>query len=185
MATPTLLGLKKFLEIEATDTTYDSELPTYLDSAEQTIAHRCGPIRPTAVTQQVRAHCGQFTVPQWPVISLTSVTDEDGTSVSVVGAKVDRGAGVIRLASGESGLLEVTYQAGYEPCPDDLELALYVVAGHLWDTQRGRSGGFSMIRGLDDDAPVGGDASYFVMQGFALPRRAMELTRPYIKAGFA
>lgn len=182
MATPNLTSLKDFLDIDDPD--HDVELPTYLDSATRTIGLRCGPLQPEDFTEQVRATCGSLLVSKWPVVSVTSVTDDDGQAVDVTGAKVNKSAGVIRLATPVTGVVEVAYKAGYDPCPDDLELAVYVVASHLWDTQRGRSGSFAQIHGLDDDAPVGGDASYFVMQGFALPRRAMELTRPYIKPGF-
>lgn len=183
MATPNLIGLKRFVDLDG-DITYDQELEAYLVAAKATIGLRVGPLESTAMTEQQRAHCGVVLVNEWPVIGVTSATDDDGAAIDVSGVKIDKGAGVVGLGVEITELVEITYTAGHVPCPDDLELATYVVGGHLWDTQRGRSGSFAQVHGLDDDAPVGGDASYFVMQGFALPRRAMELTRPYIKAGF-
>lgn len=182
MAEPTLSSFRDFLDIDSGE--FDGELPSYLSAAESTIVHRCGPIRPTEFTEATRIESGTFLVSRWPVIEVTSVVDDDENAVSLTRMKVDKDAGVIRLRSSFTGPAEVTYRAGHAVCPDDLETAVYVVGGHLWDTQRGRSGSFAQIHGMDDDAPVGGDASYFVMQGFALPRRAMELTRPYVKAGF-
>ena len=182
MAEPNLSSFKDFLDIETDE--YDGELPSYLQAAESTIVHRCGPIRPTEFTESTHVYCGTFVVSNWPVVTVTSVTDDDGRATDLSRMKLDKNAGVVRLRTYLTGPAEVVYSAGYADCPDDLELSIYVVGGHLWDTQRGRSGSFAQIHGLDDDAPVGGDASYFVMQGFALPRRAMELTRPYVKAGF-
>lgn len=181
MATPNLIDLKAFLDIDAT--IYDDELEVYLSSATSTIAHRCGPLSVTNQEEQHDVACGDIVVHSWPVVALTSVTRASGESVDVSDARVLKDAGVIRVP-GLSGDVDVEYEAGYDPCPDDLELAVYVTAGHLWDTQRGRSGSFTQVHGMDDDAPVGGDASYYVLQGYALPRRAMELTRPYTKAGF-
>lgn len=181
MATPSLPELKKFLDITVAD--FDDELPLYLDSGTSTIAHRCGPLEPTSYTETTSANYGSVLVSHWPLVSVESVVDDDGNSVDVTNAKINQDAGIVRVGAVD-GPVVITYTAGYDPCPADLETAVYVVAGHLWDTQRGRSGSFTQIHGLDDDAPVGGDASFFVMQGFALPRRAMELTRPYVKAGF-
>lgn len=183
MATPSLPKLKAFLDIEEGEDAFDLELADYLASATGTIARRCGYLEPTEVVEQIRVSNDALVVSEWPVVTVTSAVDDDGASVDVSTAKIDRGAGIIRLGGGVNGLIEVTYQAGYDPCPEDLEMATYVVAGHLWDTQRGRTGAFTQVHGLDDDAPVGGDASFFVLQGRALPRRAMELTRPYTKAG--
>jgi hypothetical protein len=182
VAEPTLSSFKDFLDIKSGE--FDGELPSYLLSAESTIVHRCGPIRPTEFTETSRAECGEFVVSHWPIIEVTSVVDDDGREQNLSRMKVDKNAGVVRLRNALTGPIEVTLTAGYPECPDDLETAVYVVGGHLWDTQRGRSGSFAQIHGMDDDAPVGGDASFFVMQGMALPRRAMELTRPYVKAGF-
>lgn len=183
MATPDLTGLKRFLDLD-NNAAYDQELQTYLAAAKTTIGQRTGPVESKSVTEQQRATCGVLLVNQWPVIAVTSATDDDGAAIDVSGVKIDKGAGIIRLGVDLTELVEITYTAGHVPCPDDLELATYVVGGHLWDTQRGRSGSFSQIHGLDDDSPVGAEASQFVLQGFALPRRAMELTRPYVKAGF-
>lgn len=182
MAQPSLSSLKDFLDIKTGE--YDGELPSYLGAAESTIVHRCGPVSPQEFTEDSHANYGTFVVNNWPVVSVDSVTDDEGRVADLSRMKLDKNAGVVRLRTYLTGHIEVVYTAGYASCPDDLELAIYVVAGHLWDTQRGRSGSFAQIHGLDDDAPVGGDASFYVMQGFALPRRAMELTRPYVKAGF-
>ncbi len=183
MATPNLSALKDFLDIEGSE--HDDELETHLGAAASTIAQRCGPLEPVEFTESTPVHAGTFTVSRWPLVTVVSVTDDEERNVDLSRMRTDPESGVVRLRTGFTGRVDVTYTAGYDPCPDDLELAVYVTAGHLWDTQRGRSGSFATVHGLDDDAPVGGDASYFVMRGFALPRRAMELTRPYVKAGFA
>lgn len=182
MATPSTPGLKEYLNNQAPGD--ETELGQYLDAAIRTVRHRCGPLEPTAVTEQQRMSGGTILVNERPLISLTSVTDSDGVTLDISQSKLDKGAGIIYLGNWLTDLVEVVYQAGYNPAPDDLELATYMVAGHLWDTQRGRSGSFAQIHGLDDDAPVGAEASQLVLQGFAWPRRAMELTRSYVKDGF-
>lgn len=181
MATPTLPDLKAFLGIDTDG--QDAELTKHLGAARATMRHRCGPDIPTEVVERVIVRSGTAVLNELPLISVTSAVDDDGDPLDVSGAKLDN-AGIVReIGSGGAfcGRAQLTVQAGHDPCPDDLELAIYVVAGHLWDTQRGRSGSFAQVHGLDDDAPVGGDASYLVLRGFALPRRAMELARAYLK----
>src|SRR5690606_17141378 len=162
-----------------------AELESFLDAAQATIDHRCGPAGGAVVTEQVQARDGVLVLNERPVQAVSTAVDDDGNQIDLGGVKVSTLSAVVRLRRPVRGQVEVTYTAGWDPYPDDLEKAVYIVADHLWETQRGRSGSFTQIHGIDDDAPVGGDASFFVMRGFALPRRAMELTRPYIKGGFA
>lgn len=183
MASPDLAGLKAFLNIDTS--VYDEELPSYLEAARSTIAQRCGPDEPTETVSEVEITCGTALLPVRPVIAVIDATNEAGAPIGLAHVRVRRRAGIVSGLAGYTGAATITYTAGYNPCPDDLELAIYIVAGHLWDTQRGRSGSFTQVHGLDDDAPVGGDASFLVLRGFALPRRAMELTRPYTQTGLA
>ncbi len=181
MAVPTAIAAREFANV--TDPLEFAEFDAFFDAALQAISQRCGPVGGTTFTEQSHARCGVLILDQRPVQTVDSAVDEDGNAVDVTGAKISRQAAIVRLASSITGELDVTYTAGWDPYPDDLEVAVYVVTDHLWETQRGRTGAFTQIHGLDDDAPVGGDASFLVLRGFALPRRAMELTRPYVRFG--
>jgi hypothetical protein len=183
MATPTETEARAFSNVE--DSAMFAEFGTFFDAALGAISHRCGPVGGTTFTEQTTARCGTFILDERPVQTLVSATDSDGNTVDITGAKISRRSAVVRLATSIYDELDVVYTAGWDPYPDDLEKAVYIVADHLWETQRGRSGSFTQIHGIDDDAPVGGDASYLILRGFALPRRAMELTRPYNKFGLA
>lgn len=181
MPTPpvTLTEVKTFLgNIETPD--FDSQLEEFLDAATLAVEHRVGPMVTTSFTESVRLSNCMAMLEHWPVQSITTV---DGEAFTVEEDLSDLSIG--ELYVGTSGRATVAYTAGRAAgptdVPEDLRIATMVVVGHLWDTQRGRSGGFAHIPGMDDDAPIGGDASYFVMQGFAMPRRAMELMRPYWK----
>ena len=122
---------------------------------------------------------------------MLSVTEIDGAPAEIDEQYSDLSIGEVWLNRCDTGgyvrarrrrlRLNVTYQAGRDPVPEDVKTAMLIIVGHLWDTQRGRSGSRAGVMGLDDDAPIGGDASYLVLQGYALPRRAMELLRPYMQ----
>lgn len=183
MAAPSLERLAEFVNI--TDPPTIQRLQEFLDASLLTITQRCGPPAGTVVAEQVHARDGVLVLSERPVQELVTVMDDRGGEVSIEGARISRRSAVVRLSRPMTCEFDVTYKAGWDPYPADLEMAVYIVADHLWETQRGRSGSFAALHGLDDDAPVGGDASHFVLRGFALPRRAMELTRPYIKPGFA
>lgn len=181
MAIPTEPAARDFANV--TDPTSFVEFGTFFSAALAAIGHRCGPVGGTTVTEQVAARGGVMILNERPVQTLVSVTDSDGNAVSITGAKISRRSAIVRLVSTICDEVDVQYTAGWDPYPADLEKAVYIVSDHLWETQRGRSGSFTAIHGIDDDAPVGGDASYLVLRGFALPRRAMELIRPYVKFG--
>lgn len=183
MATPTASAAREFANV--TDPNSFSEFETFFDSALQTVSNRCGPVGGTTITEQATVRSGVMVLSERPVQSLVSITDSDGNTVSTTGAKISRRSAIVRLRSSLCDEVDVEYEAGWDPYPDDLEKAVYVVTDHLWETQRGRSGSFTQIHGIDDDAPVGGDASYLILRGFALPRRAMELIAPYRKFGVA
>ena len=183
MATPTAEAAREFSNVS--DPSSFDEFDTFFNAALQAISHRCGPVGGTSVTEQAMARCGVLILAERPVQSVDSAADQDGNPVDVTGARISRRSAIVRLRSSITRELDVTYTAGWEPYPDDLEKAVYVVTDHLWETQRGRSGSFTQVHGIDDDAPVGGDASFLVLRGFALPRRAMELIVPYRKFGTA
>lgn len=184
MAVPGLPGLKEFLNIGGT--TQDEELSRHLVSARGTMRHRVGPDESTAATDSTRVLCGSAFLPQWPVISITSATGRAGEVLDISSAEVDPTTSEITgIGPRYTGKATILYQIGFTAYPDDLELATYIVAGHLWETQRGRTGSWAQMHGMNDDTPVGGDASFYVLRGFALPRRAMELIEPYRKGGFA
>lgn len=182
MATPDLDGLKQFLN--KTDNTDDTELETYLGASIKAVSDRCGPLSSTAFTERVRANCGSFVVTQWPIINISAITEPDGTAVDITAIDLDNNAGIVHL-NYIHGPHDVTYTAGYAPCPDDLELATYIIGKHLWETQRGTTGGRGQYMGGGDPLPTGNDAATIVVRGFAFPQRAMELMDANRKPGLA
>ena len=152
----------------------DAALPLFIEAAEAAIVNVCGPLVSTATTSVVEGS-GQdmLTVPVLPIISVTSLTGESGTTVTP--ERVSGRAGVIYA---ESALSEdyytVVYNAGWAAdaasLPGDLKLAVCELVRHLWMTQRGTA-----QRGPDS---VPGAA-------YAFPNRVTQLLSPYMSPGFA
>ncbi|MGH3439673.1 MAG: hypothetical protein ACRDRN_24865, partial [Sciscionella sp.] len=114
-------------------------------------------------------YVSSFMLNNVPVLSLTSVTRIDGSITwDLASLHVNQKSGQVTLLSGApvSGLVAVTYQAGYTVVPPNFQLAARIIVQHLWMTQRGDKGatraggmGTSVVPGI----------------GFAIPNRALEL----------
>lgn len=118
----------------------DAELQDVLDAAEAHLARRVGPLASTATTSRVRPSGGVLVLPVLPAISLTSVTDADGTALTVGDLDLDTATGIVSYASGgalSSRWYTVVYAAGYATLPEDLVLAVKELTRHLWQTRRG------------------------------------------------
>ena len=164
MALPTLAGLKAHLNITAS--TSDTELATFLAAARKMIEAHTGPLAPTSVTEVVDGRPSAWVLSARPVVSVDSATGtDDSRTATLASLAIDGPAGVVRSAADNlSGSWSVTYTAGMASVPENVELAVYVTAQHLWKTQRG--GGQRPGQGTD---PVGSTV------GYALPYMAIEL----------
>lgn len=176
MSVLSLADAKRHLNIDVD--TYDTELQATIDSAEQIIADRCGPLAPTAVTDRVSISGGySFTLRTTPVISLTTATSVFGTSTADASQLFVSPSGVVTWRDGISrfywGEYDVVYQAGRATVPPALLFAVKEMVRHLWTTQQG--GG---------SRP--GTAPQAATPGFLIPNMVREAMEPYVQEfGFA
>lgn len=128
---------KAYLRIDADK--YNDELQATIDAAEAAISRRVGPLEPTPVTSTVLGGYRVLVLPAYPVVSVTSVTASNGSTVDVADLFVDE-TGVLSKAFDRftSGTYTVAYVAGRSTCPDDLLIAVKELVRHLWQaSQRG------------------------------------------------
>jgi hypothetical protein len=121
----------------------------------------------------------QMALNHTPVVSLTSVARVDGTmtwDTSLL--HVEAATGVVDVVTGPefSGLISVTYVAGYQVVPAEFALAASFIIEHLWQTRRGSRGG---------PRPGGMDTVQIPGIGFAVPNQAVEVLGGYGTPGFA
>jgi hypothetical protein len=135
----TLAEAKTHLNI--TVTTYDAELQAYLDRCEAAIGRQVGPLASTATTAEAHGGGRALLLPTTPVISLTSVTDATGATLTVSDLHVTTDGVVSWSTTGlgwfGSPWYMVVYAAGRATLPDDLKLAVLEMVRHKWLTQRG------------------------------------------------
>lgn len=179
----TLAETKTHLNIDPADSAYDAELELFINAATVAVEDIVGPVVTRAVTETV-AGGGVFHLSQTPVVALTSVTGVYGTTTvyTVADLYVDKKSGAVRPAYGAGSFvplyIEVIYTAGRgATAPAAIKLATLIVIEHLWETQRGAGTPASLLAGGDDDSEAGASFGF----GFAVPNRAKELLRPYLK----
>lgn len=150
----------------------DDELLAMLDRAEAIIATRVGPLEPTEIAGELHTGPGPLLLKHWPLISLGTVTT-GGATVADQYLDVDGGL-LYGTFSPVSRATTVSYTAGREWLPADLQAAVLELVRHLWLTQRvpGTRRGFSA--GEPDERTVQGISNYL------LPYRVQTLIEPYL-----
>lgn len=176
MPAPTLLDLKAFLNISSTRS--DDELPAYLDAAVGIVeADLDAPLSVASRSETFPAR-PRLVLGRAPVLSVDSITVSTSLSALVAGtdALVDLDTGIITLQYPWSswGTVTVAYTYGWTTLPAPISLAVLIVAGHLWETQRG-SASLPTLGGDQTPAMTPG-------AGYAMPNRARELLAPYFRA---
>lgn len=164
-----LAALKAQLNMSSTED--DEELRTYLEAATGVVERYLR----RAVVRRSRTEVHSVTngnlILNWaPIVSVTSVATTDGaTTWNVADLKVSD-AGIVTAVAGPAIVGEVAaeYVAGVEVVPAEWTLASVIIGQHLWETQRGQTGG-PFAGGLD--MPGAGITSF----GFSIPNRAKEL----------
>lgn len=159
-----------------TTTTNDAELQLFLNSAEQSIIDRCGPLVSTAKTYRARGGKAVLIVPTTPLLTLTSVTPVNGTALDVTKLNADP-SGVIEYLTGgcfASAFHDVVYAAGRSAVPPDLAQGVKEHTRHLWEAQQGGT----RRPGSTNTPPVVGAA-------YAFTPKVSELIAPYIQDGLA
>lgn len=168
---------KAHLNMSAGNTRDDEELRGMLEAVTSVVErHRNEVIaRRTVVETDVMGTSCRLVLQHHPVISLTSIVDQNGAAQDISNWVLDRQNGVLTRYSyaGAGQNYTVTYVAGYTQIPAHYLLAGKIILAHLWQTQRVQSVG---------QAPTLGGQSRRDEQivtpsglGFAIPHRAIEL----------
>jgi hypothetical protein len=180
MSALSLVDAKAYLNI--TVATHDTELQTVINSAEAAIEALVGPLSPRTVTARVPGNSAVLLLPTIPAASLTSVTPFGGSAMDLASFDLDATAGIVNYPGGSgtypSTYYTIVYEAGRDPVPADLMMAVKELVRHLWGPQRGGSvrPGSSPAEGLSNTLP---GAAY------SLPIRVTQLLTPHMQPGFA
>lgn len=182
MTVLSLADAKIHLNISPSITTYDTELQGFIDATEAIIQRRLGgPPVAMSVSETVTPTDWGRALPltYQPFVSLTSIT-ANGVPMVISDVYATPGR-VLRRRFGLPFVpwwlppYVVTYIAGQTIAHPAVTLAAKVMVAHLWETQRGRSGG----RGASPNSEYPSPNSTVPGYGFAVPNRAMELLDPY------
>lgn len=171
MAAVTLPAVKAFLNIAGTGN--DAELLDMVERAEAILSRRVGPLAPTTITDERHTGPGPIVLRHWPVISVASASTGYG---AVVDVELDD-AGVLygSFSSRIHRDVRVTYVAGRDPLPLDLEQAVLEMVQHLWTSQRvPGSGRRGFTQGDPDERALQGVSTYL------LPYRVQTLIDPHL-----
>lgn len=159
----------------------DADVVAYIAAATPIIEGLCGPVLSAVVSR--RFHGGKSAVLLTEKVTAAQImgVSVDGSSVS--GYVVDEPTGAI-YADGVGSLFPdgvrnvvVTMTSGYPVVPASIQLAARELVRHWW--QQGKQGN----RPSFGDAAPGGPMD--TPQGFAVPRRVIDLCRPFMRAGIA
>lgn len=141
MSVLTVTQAKTHLNI--TGATHDTELQTFIDTAEAIIAKRVGPLESTSKTARVVPSGCRLILPVRPAISLTSVTPESSAALTLSDLYLDTEEAVVTYNSGhafQARYYTVVYAAGRSTLPADLLGAVKELVRHWWkESQRGGS----------------------------------------------
>jgi hypothetical protein len=164
--------------LNVTVTTSDTELQTFIDSAEATLTNRVGPLAPTSATARLCGGVSALALPITPVVSLTSVTPADGgAALTLTDLHLETGSGLVTYNANRAftaRYYDVVYSAGRSTCPEDLKMAVKELVRHLWASQRGTG----VRPGSPQSEPVAG-------AGYLLPYRVQELLAPHLQHALA
>lgn len=181
MSLPTIGDLKAHLNMSSANTNDDGELADMLDAAVDVVEGYVGPLAAKNVTETHRVNSDVLVLRRVPVASLVSVS-HFGIAQDVGLFEVDPDSGIVRRADGYGfvGTYSVAYSVGRPAVPAAIRLAILIIAGHLWETQRGSTGGDGPIA-AENDAAFGGTPG----AGYAIPNRARDLLARYVQPTLA
>lgn len=142
--------------LNMTGDAHDAELTRFIEAAVQVVERhldRAVAVRPVVARQRVHGH--QVVLDVVPVVSVTSVTELDGTGTwSGADLIVDAESGVVegRYTRPIYGHVQVNYVAGTDPVPPNYTLAAAMIVGEMWEqTQRARGAGRRYGGGAGDE----------------------------------
>ena len=163
MADALLDDFKRNLNIKGAD--QDDDIDGILAAARAHIEHKVGPLSPgDEVTKTLRAGDGYVVLPRAAAATVATV---DGVAWTGDAPSF----GVLEGDFVEGRTYTVTFTAGYDRLPADLQQALFELGRHMWQARRGPT------------ARPGTDQP--TEPGYLLPRRVAELLAPYMLPGIA
>lgn len=165
-------------QLGITTDVHNTELTEYIAGVEQVVVKHIGPVDDVTITEDVAGGRRSLILSRSPLVSVTSVTLDDGTEVTgpYIVDSDPRVPIVRRQGSGlfPLGRLRVVYVAGRGgACPPAASIAARIILQHLWATQRGPETRRPPITSAGDD-----DLVQVAGLGFAVPRRAVEMLQP-------
>lgn len=180
MSSVQLTDVKQFLnKTGVNDSGDDEELQLFLDRAEAILTKRIGPLSPTPVTGEKHTGPGPLVLRRYPVISVTSATSA-GVDVTDLDLDLDSGVLYGSFTAYPPRQVSITYVAGRDFLPADLEEAVLELVRHLWKSQRGGGSLRPTFPGEDDPTTQQpGGASYL------LPYRVESLIEPHLLRSIA
>lgn len=165
----TLAEAKQQLRIPADNTDSDDELTAYVNGIGRVVENYLHEVvEQRTVTEDVEASGRSFRLWNRPVLSLTSVAAAvSGASWDVTQMRVSD-SGLVRVLSGPpvTGLVTVTFEAGYAEVPENYKRGALVALQHVWETRRGMG---TVAMGV-----VGGEEQYDPRFSYSIPRKALE-----------
>lgn len=165
------------VHLNRTDDRDDVELLGVLAAGNDVLEYLIeGPVSVRETTEQHEVRTDRIAPRKRPLVSVTSLTPQGGSTPVDSSAYALTGLNSIRLVASLSGWYTLVYQAGWDPLPDRYKLAGLIIVAHLWGTQNGGAGG-RVLPG-DDVAMVPG-------LSFAIPARALDLIGTPLLYGFA
>lgn len=164
-----LSDLKAHLNYPASKSRDDAELQLMLDAAADVVTALVGGYSGAVVSEVFAVRGGTVFLNAVPSGTVT-VTNDYGSPVT--GFSV-RPAARLLVGVAAEGYVTVSYDADGGFIPHAVKLATLIIAGHLWETQRGTSPSQLGLQQADESGFIPG-------RGFAIPDRARELLAPFV-----
>lgn len=113
--------VKRYLEIDIANTIYDDIITELINSVSTAIESYCGrKLKEQQFTETLISPGSWLFVANYPVTSIISIVDESGPIANTYWK--NRGS-YIELTIRPTGDVSITYTGGYNPIPEDLQLA--------------------------------------------------------------
>lgn len=137
-----LLEARDFLGFDSGDSSDDGKLLEFITGITPVVEREVGPVVARTVTDIIYATqtsaCPMVTLPQWPVVSLTSgALLRDDSAVDVSAMVTDKGVLFTKdFTPLPAGPWRLTYVVGRSPVPENIKNGALEILDLAWATQR-------------------------------------------------
>lgn len=164
---------KDYLNLSADNTDDDAEIQGWIDAVTVLVENEVGPCTVREFTSTVSG-TGSWWLPRRPVVEITEITAFGHTSTTDVEDYVVQAAtGRVVATDGygvPAGDWTITYTAGWDEVPVNIQRAALMILKHLWTNQRAAGAGRGRFD-AESDQPMGAP--------WAVPKAAMDLLKPH------